>query len=131
MRIKLTAKQFDYRQGAGYARKVRGEVFDVDDATGKRLIRIDAAVLVEEGSGEANTSELDTEDPGETIPGGDSDVVEEIDSSIDEEPEDDTPESERPPKAANLAKWREYAKSLGIDTTNKTKDELIALVADR
>ncbi|MGO3084260.1 hypothetical protein [Ancrocorticia populi] len=126
-KIVLTAFQFDHRSGSGYTRHRRGDVFDIEDSTAARLIRVGAAKLAEESIEEE-------QEAGESLNGAsveDSEPPAEDSSEEEQEEVEAEEEFSRPAKAANVTKWRAYAKHLGIDTANKSKDEIIALVGGR
>lgn len=64
-KLKLIANQLDRRAGAGYVRYIKGDVFDVDAKTAKRLIDAKAAVLAEEPKATA-TLEGESDPTGQT-----------------------------------------------------------------
>lgn len=134
MKIKLTASRFSHRKGKGYTRYVKGDVFEIDDRNGARLIKAAAAVEVPANGDDTPERSAD----GEAVDGDDRDAqvadvhtdTEETDEGEgdDEDAEAPAQESGAPLKGAGIAEWRKYAKKHGIDTANLSKQQIIAAV---
>lgn len=134
MKIKLTASRFSHRKGKGYTRYVKGDVFEIDDRNGARLIKAAAAVEVPANGDDTPERSAD----GEAVDGDDSDAqvadvhtdTEETDEGEgdDEDAEAPAQESGAPLKGAGIAEWRKYAKKHSIDTANLSKQQIIAAV---
>ena len=136
MKIKLTASRFSHRKGKGYTRYVKGDVFEIDDRNGARLIKAGAAVEVPADGDDTPEHSAD----GEAMDGDDSDAqVADVQTDTDTEDTDEgegddedaeapTQESGAPLKGAGIAEWRKYAKKHSIDTANLSKQQIIAAV---
>lgn len=99
-----------------------GLVYDVDDAYAVRLVASGVAVNMEGDApaaiAEAEVSEEEAEVAeveAESTGGGEADSEEEALKG-----------PARPAKSDPVAKWQDYARSLGIDPKGMTKQELIA-----
>lgn len=138
MKIKLTASKFSHRQGRGYVRRAKGDVFDIDDRNGARLIKARAAVRVDDHVQEALVQSGDSDaDSGTPAAEDETDTDQEAGTAAEEDESDasgedaETPaqDSSAPLKGASIADWRKHAKKHGIDTANLTKQQIIAAVA--
>lgn len=135
MKIKLTAAKFSHRKGRGYVRRAKGDVFDIDDRNGARLIKAGAAVRVDDDAQEASVQSDDSDEDSEAPAAESETATDQEDDAADEEDESDedseapAQESGAPLKGAGIADWRKHAKKHGIDTANLTKQQIIAAVS--
>lgn len=94
-----------------------GLVYDVDGAYAERLVASGVAFDIEGGELPVSEVESDAADAG----------AEEASEDTAEEASDEASDGlARPAKSDPVAKWQDYARSLGIDPKGMTKQELIA-----
>lgn len=103
------------KAGADWENFVEGDIVEDDSPWAERLVRIGAAVQIDE---------LETAEPDEDAENADAkDTDESEDEPVEGEP---AGEVERPAKTAPVDTWRKYAESLGVEVKGLSKQEIIA-----
>lgn len=103
------------KAGADWENFVEGDIVEDDSPWAERLVRIGAAVQIDE---------LETAEPAEDAENADANGTDESeDESADDEPVEDV---KRPAKTAPVDTWRKYAESLGVEVKGLSKQEIIA-----
>ena len=111
--------------GADWENFVEGDIVEDDSPWAERLVRIGAAVQIDE---------LETAEPAEDAENADANGTDESedesadDEYADDESADDEPveDVKRPAKTAPVDTWRKYAESLGVEVKGLSKQEIIA-----
>ena len=114
--------------GADWENFVEGDIVEDDSPWSERLVRIGAAVQIDELETAESAEDAENADANDTDESEDEPTPAPVTEPVDEESADDAPAEDvkRPAKTAPVDTWRKYAESLGVEVKGLSKQEIIA-----